>query len=115
MSYDPDNIFAKILRQEIPCTKVYEDEQVLAFNDIHPEAPIHVLLIPKGQYVSFHDFMANATPETVHHFFQAAHDIAEQMGLKEDGYRLVANHGGKYTLQDVPHFHLHIIGIYNKK
>lgn len=112
--YDDNNVFAKILRGEIPCDKVYEDEEVLAFKDIHPEAPIHILLIPKGRFVSFHDFMLKAESAQVTHFFQTARKLAEDLGLGEDGYRLVANHGGYKTLQDVLHFHLHIIGVHNK-
>lgn len=113
-TYDDSNVFAKILRGEVPCKKVYEDPQVLAFYDIHPEAPTHVLLIPKGKYVSFHDFMQKADAAEITHFFQSAHQVAESLGLGKDGYRLVTNHGGTKMLQDVLHFHLHILGIHNK-
>jgi len=105
--YDPDNIFAKILRGEIPCTKVYEDEHVLAFNDINPLSPTHVLVIPKGAYVSWDDFSAKASDEEVAAFVRAAGRIAREAGLVEPGYRLLANTGG-HSGQEVPHLHLHI-------
>ncbi len=107
--YDDNNIFAKILRGEIPCDKVYEDEHVLAFNDIAPQAPVHILVIPKGAYVSITDFGANASAEEVCAFFAAVSKIAEEKGIDVDGFRSIANtgvHGG----QEVPHFHLHLIG-----
>lgn len=115
MSYDTNNIFAKILRGEEPCQKVYEDENVLAFHDIHPNAPVHVLVIPKGEYISFDDFAANDdTTETtkvfmVAHFFQTIRKIAHQLGLEKDGYRIIAN-TGQEAGQIVPHFHVHILG-----
>ena len=105
--YDPDNIFAKILRGEIPCTKVFEDEHVLAFNDINPLSPTHVLVIPKGAYVSWDDFSAKASDEEVAAFVRAAGRIAREAGLVEPGYRLLANTGG-HSGQEVPHLHLHI-------
>lgn len=109
MTYDPTNIFAKILRQEIPSAKIYEDEQVYAFKDIAPEAPVHVLVTPKGEYVSFDDFVAKASPEAVAHFFRTVQTIAAQLGLCESGYRLITNHG-REAAQSVPHFHVHILG-----
>ena len=107
MSYDPNNIFAKILRGEIPCSKVYEDEHVLAFNDIAPQTPTHVLVIPKGAYVSFADFSAQASPEEIAALVRAAGKIAKDLGHEEDGYRILANTGAD-AHQEVPHFQLHI-------
>jgi diadenosine tetraphosphate (Ap4A) HIT family hydrolase len=109
MAYDSDNVFAKILRGEIPCDKVYEDEHALAFNDLHPQAPVHVLVIPKGAYVSMDDFAGQAGPEAVAGFFRAVAAVARQLGLHESGYRLLANHGAN-AHQEVPHFHVHIFG-----
>lgn len=109
MSYDKDNIFAKILRGEIPCNKVYEDEYSLAFHDINPQAPVHVLVIPKGEYVSMSDFSAHAPDELVVGFFRAVGRVATQLELDEPGYRALVNigeHGG----QEVPHLHMHIFG-----
>ena len=105
--YDPDNIFAKILRGEIPCTKVYEDDHVLAFNDINPLSPTHVLVIPKGAYVSWDDFSERASEAEIAAFVRAAGRIAREAGLVEPGYRLLANTGG-HSGQEVPHLHLHI-------
>ena len=107
MSYDSQNIFAKILRGEIPCDKVYEDEHVLAFNDINPQTPTHVLVIPKGAYVSFADFSAEASPEEIAAFVRAAGKIARDLGVEADGYRILAN-TGRDAHQEVPHFHLHL-------
>ena len=107
MAYDPDNIFAKILRGEIPCGKVYEDEHVLAFNDINPQTPTHILVIPKGAYVSFDDFSAQASEAEIAGFMRAAGKIARDAGLTEAGYRVLAN-TGRDAHQEVPHFHLHI-------
>jgi len=107
MSYDPNNIFAKILRGEIPNKTVYEDEHVLAFHDINPQTPTHVLVIPKGAYVSFADFSATARPEEITAFVRAAGKIARDLGVEEDGYRVLSNCGAN-AHQEVPHFHLHI-------
>ncbi len=109
MSYDNSNIFAKILRGELPCSKVYEDEYTLAFYDINPQAPIHVLVIPKGEYVSFEDFSANATDGELAGFDRAVGQIARELGIVEAGYRILANHG-EDAGQIVPHYHLHIFG-----
>lgn len=108
-AYDPNNIFAKILRGEIPCGKVYEDEYVLAFKDIAPQAPVHILVIPKGAYVSIVDFGANASADEVKAFYAAVSKIAEQEGLIESGFRTIANTGLNGG-QEVPHFHAHIVG-----
>lgn len=109
MSYDDNNIFAKILRGEIPCDEVYRNEYVLAFNDIAPQAPHHILVIPTGKYVSIDDFGRNASAEELQAFYKAIDDIVEEKGLKEKGFRCIANtreHGG----QEVPHYHIHILG-----
>ena len=107
MAYDPDNIFAKILHGDIPCDKVYEDDTVLAFRDINPQAPVHVLVIPKGPYVSLDDFSQNATDAEVSGFFRAVGTIANELGVVENGYRFLANNGPD-AHQEVPHFHVHI-------
>lgn len=108
-AYDDNNIFAKILRGEIPCNKVYEDDHVLAFNDISPQAPVHILVIPKGKYISIDDFGANAPAEEIKGFFEAVAKISEEKGLKGDGFRSIANTGLNGG-QEVPHFHLHLLG-----
>lgn len=109
MAYDPGNIFARILRGELPCKKVHEDEHVLAFHDINPQAPLHILVIPKGAYVSLDDFSANASDAEIAGFFRAVARIARDQGLVEPGYRILANHG-RDSHQQVPHFHVHIFG-----
>ena len=109
MTYDPNNIFAKILRGEIPCKKVHEDRWALAFHDIHPQAPVHVLVIPKGAYVSMDDFSAKASAEEIAGFFRAVGEVARQLGLPGNGYRILAN-TGRDGGQEVPHFHVHIFG-----
>jgi histidine triad (HIT) family protein len=109
MAYDRNNIFARILRGEIPCQKVYEDEHVLAFNDIRPQAPVHVLVIPKGEYVSFDDFADKASLAEQTAFLKAVGKVARELGVAETGYRLLANHGADAN-QEVPHFHIHVFG-----
>ena len=109
MAYDSNNIFARILRGEIPCNKVYEDEHVLAFHDIAPQTKTHVLVVPKGPYVSFDDFSQNAPETEVAAFVRAAGRIARELGVTDSGYRVLANTGPD-ALQEVPHFHLHIFG-----
>jgi len=105
--YDDSNIFARILRGELPCKKVYEDDQVLAFHDINPLSPTHILVIPKGRYVSWDDFSAKASDEEISAFVRAAGRIARDAGLVEGGYRLLAN-TGQSSGQEVPHLHVHI-------
>jgi len=107
--YDNNNIFAKILRGEAPCTKVFEDEKILAFNDISPSASAHILVIPKAEYVSFDDFARNSDASEIDYFFKKVQEIAKEAGLVEGGYRIVSNHG-KFAGQIVPHFHVHILG-----
>ena len=108
MAYDPNNIFAKILRGEIPCNKVYEDEFALAFHDINPVAPVHTLVIPKGDYVSMVDFTADAPAELIAGFFRAVGKVAEELGVVEAGYRTLSNVGAN-AHQEVPHLHIHIL------
>ncbi len=109
MTYNPDNIFAKILRGEIPCNKVHEDAHVLAFHDIHPQAPLHIVVIPKGAYTNMSDFTQRASGEEIAALFRALGKIAAEQGLDQSGYRVISNcgaHGG----QEVPHLHLHLLG-----
>lgn len=108
-SYDHNNIFAKILRGEIPNATVYEDQHVLAFKDIQPKAPVHILVIPKGAYTDIADFGANATPEEITAFWRAVAAIAEEQGLPGGGFRTIANTGINGG-QEVRHFHVHILG-----
>lgn len=107
--YDPDNIFAKILRGEIPCNKVYEDEFSLAFHDIAPQAPVHILVIPKGEYVSWDDFSEKASAEEIAGFVRAVGHVAREQGLPVRGFRLLAN-VGRNGGQEVPHLHVHLFG-----
>lgn len=109
MAYDDNNIFAKILRAEMPCKKVYEDEHVLAFPDIYPEAATHILVIPKGCYTDMDDFTAKATPEEITALFRAVGRIARDIGLDKTGYRVISN-CGVHARQGVPHLHIHILG-----
>jgi diadenosine tetraphosphate (Ap4A) HIT family hydrolase len=107
LPYDENNIFARILRGEIPCRKVHEDEHALAFHDINPQAPFHVLVIPKGSYVSWDDFSERGSAEEIAGFVRAVGHVAREKGLVAAGYRLLANvgaHGG----QEVPHLHVHL-------
>ena len=107
--YDENNIFARIIRGEIPSKKVYEDEFALAFHDINPLAPTHILVIPKGPYVSWDDFSEKASNEEIAGFVRAVGKIARDEGLVGEGYRLLANVGFK-SGQEVPHLHVHIFG-----
>ncbi len=107
--YDPNNIFARILRKEIPCKKVFEDDHVLAFHDINPQAPIHVLVIPKGAYVSLDDFSARASDAEIAALMRAVATIARQLGIDDSGYRFLANNGAN-AHQEVPHLHIHLFG-----
>ncbi|RFD18964.1 histidine triad nucleotide-binding protein [Komagataeibacter melaceti] len=107
--YDPQNVFARILRGELPCNKVYEDEYALAFHDIAPKAPVHVLIIPKGAYVSFADFSRNASEAEIAGFTRAVGTVSRQLDLEARGYRLLSN-VGEEAGQEVPHFHVHLFG-----
>lgn len=109
LPYDDGNIFARILRGEIPSTRVYEDEWAIAFEDINPQAANHTLVIPRASYVSWDDFSARASAEEIAGFVRAVGTVARMKGLVESGYRLLANvgaHGG----QEVPHLHVHLFG-----
>jgi diadenosine tetraphosphate (Ap4A) HIT family hydrolase len=108
-AYDQNNIFARILRGEIPAKKVYEDDHALAFHDINPQAPIHVLVIPKGAYVSWDDFTLKAPDAEIAGFNRAIGNVTRQLGVDEAGYRLMINMGG-HGHQEVPHLHVHIFG-----
>lgn len=108
MTYDENNIFARILRGEIPNETVYEDDHVLAFKDINPQAPVHILVIPKGAYISIEDFGENASAAEIKAFHEAVSKIVREKNLSAQGFRTITNtglHGG----QEVPHFHLHIL------
>jgi histidine triad (HIT) family protein len=106
-AYDDTNIFARILRSEIPSKKVFEDEWAYAFHDINPQAPTHVLVIPKGRYVSLADFSARASEAEIAGFIRAVGQVARELGLEVPGYRLLANMG-EDAGQEVPHFHVHL-------
>ena len=112
MSYDDNNIFAKILRGEIPCNKIYEDDFVLSFHDINPQKKIHALIIPKGKYVNLDDFSLNAPPDEIVGLIKGINIVAKKLGISTDngkGYRALANisdDGG----QEVPHLHFHLFG-----
>lgn len=107
--YDEANVFAKILRGEIPATRVYEDEWAIAFEDIHPQAAVHTLVIPRGGYVSWDDFSARAPDAEIAGFVRAVGEVARRKGLVESGYRLLAN-VGRHSGQEVPHLHVHLFG-----
>ena len=109
LPYDEGNIFARILRGEIPAKRVYEDEYALAFHDIHPQAPVHILVIPKGAYVSWDDFSARAPDAEIAGFVRAVGKVARDEGLVAPGYRLLAN-AGPNSGQEVPHLHIHLFG-----
>lgn len=109
MAYDSNNIFAKILRGEIPCDKVYESDHALAFKDINPQAPVHILVIPKGAYENYHDFSTNATDAEIVDYIRAIGVVARDAGVLEDGYRILSN-VGKDGHQEVDHLHVHVFG-----
>ena len=107
--YDDDNVFARILRDEIPSKRVYEDDYAIAFHDINAQAPTHLLVIPRGRYVSWDDFTAHASDAEISGFIRAVGHVARAAGLVEPGYRLLAN-TGMDAHQEVPHLHVHIFG-----
>ncbi len=109
MAYDADNVFARILRGELPCDKVYEDDHVLAFKDVNPQTPIHVLVVPKGAYASMDDFSQTASDAEIAALFRAVGRIAREMGIVESGYRMLANYG-RDGHQEVAHYHVHLFG-----
>ena len=109
MSYDKNNIFAKILRGEIPCKKVCEDEYSLAFQDINPQAPVHILVIPKGEYRSLQEFTTKANDHEIASFMRIVSQVANDFDIVKSGYRILANNGEDAN-QEVPHFHVHVLG-----
>ena len=109
MTYDKNNIFAKILRGEIPCKKVCEDEYSLAFQDINPQAPVHILVIPKGEYRSLQEFTTNANDHEIASFMRIVSQVANDFDIVKSGYRILANNGEDAN-QEVPHFHVHVLG-----
>ena len=109
MTYDTENIFAKILRGEIPSTPIFENDHVLAFHDLYPQAKIHILVIPKGAFIDAVDFYANANDEQILSFHRAVAHITTEHGLAQDGLRLIAN-SGDFGGQEIPHYHLHLLG-----
>jgi diadenosine tetraphosphate (Ap4A) HIT family hydrolase len=109
LPYDDQNIFAKVLRDEIPSKRVYEDEWAVAFHDINPQAPIHVLVIPRGPYVSWDDFSARASDAEIAGFVRAVGTVARDLGLVAPGYRLLAN-VGLHGHQEIAHLHVHLFG-----
>ena len=108
-TYDDNNVFAKILRGEIPSRKVFEDDHVLAFHDINPQAPVHILVIPKGKFVAIDDFGAHASAAEIKAFYAAVAKITADLNLNNEGFRVIANTGVNGG-QEVPHFHVHILG-----
>ena len=109
MAYDDNNIFAKILRGEIPCDKVYENDHALAFRDINPQTAIHVLVIPKGRYIDLTDFSTNASADEITGYVRAVGETAQLLGITADGYRALTNIG-EFGRQEVPHLHIHLFG-----
>jgi len=109
MPYDSNNVFARILRGEIPCNKVYENDFALAFHDLHPQAPVHVLVIPKGAYTDHKNFSSNASDAEIAGFERAIGKVAEITGAAAGGYRLISNCGSNAG-QEVPHYHVHVLG-----
>lgn len=107
MAYDNNNVFAKILRGEIPCNKIFENDHALAFHDITPQAPVHVLVIPKGAYINMDDFSSTASEAEIAGFIRAVGQVARDLGVTETGFRTLANNGPD-AHQEVPHLHIHI-------
>ena len=108
MAYDKENIFAKILRDEIPCEKIYEDKYALAFRDINPQATVHVLIIPKGPYINIDDFSEKASDAEIAGYIRAIGCVGRNLGIVESGFRILANNG-RDSRQEVPHFHTHFL------
>ncbi|MGB4191148.1 MAG: HIT domain-containing protein [Rickettsiales bacterium] len=106
--YDKNNIFAKMIRGEVEAEKIYEDQDVFAINDIQPLAPVHILVIPKGEYTSFDDFSSKASVEEIAHFFKIVNLICKNLKLQDNGYRIVSN-VARHGMQTVLHMHLHIL------
>ena len=112
--YDENNIFAKILRKEILCEAIYEDDKIIFINDINPQAKIHILAIPKMDVVNFNDFILRSDQELIKYFFSKIYDVTKELTLDKSGYRLITNIG-KDANQEVPHFHIHILAGENLK
>ena len=108
-AYDDNNIFARILRGELPCSKAHETDHALAFHDINPQAPIHVLVIPRGAYVNYDDFASNASDAEIVDYTRAIAKVCEMKGVEADGFRMISN-AGEHGVQEVPHLHVHILG-----
>ena len=108
-NYDNQNIFAKILRSEIPCNKILENDHALAFSDINPQSPIHILIIPKKAYLNFHDFMENASIKEIELLWKLVNDVIKLNKISKKGFRIISNSGDDGN-QDVPHFHVHVLG-----
>jgi histidine triad (HIT) family protein len=106
--YDKNNIFARIIREEVPATRIYEDDQVLVIKDAFPAAPVHILVLPKAEYISFHDFMDKADAAEISHFYKIVQKTCADLNLEKDGYRVMSN-VGEHGMQTVPHMHLHIL------
>jgi len=109
MAYDPNNIFARIIRGEVPSKKIHEDDHVLAFHDISQQAPAHGLVIPKGEYVSMNEFTEKASDEEIAALFRAVGKVARELGVAETGYRIISNTGND-AHQEVQHLHVHVLG-----
>lgn len=109
MAYDKNNVFARILRKEIPANFVYEDEFAIAFHDLYPKAPIHLLVVPRGEFISFFDFSEKASPELMVGFTKAIHHVIQSFELQKEGFRILSNHGA-HGGQEIPHYHVHIFG-----
>ena len=107
--YDHNNIFAKILKLEIPCKKILENDHALAFSDINPQAPIHILIIPKKPYIDFYDFIKNASHQEINFLWKLVYDVIQLKQINEKGFRIITN-AGKDGNQDIPHFHVHLLG-----
>ena len=108
-SYDKNNIFAKILRSEVPFQKVLENDYALAFSDINPQSPIHILIIPKKAYLNFHDFIENASIREIESLWKLVNDVIKLYKISKKGFRIISNSGDDGN-QDVPHFHVHVLG-----
>ena len=107
--YDKNNIFARILRSEVPCNKILENDYAFAFSDINPQAPIHILIIPKKSYIDFYNFIENASTEEVGFFWKLVNDVIILKNISKKGFRIISNSGDDGN-QDVPHFHVHLLG-----
>ena len=107
--YDENNTFCKIIKKQLPADIIYEDDKLMAFKDINPKAPIHILVIPKNNFISFDDFVEKSSPEDISYFFKKVQEIAKNLGLSDASYRIVGN-CGEQAGQIVPHFHIHLMG-----